>query len=241
MPSRQDGYASSPVGQWRSSRHRPLSHLERGAVICVDTGLASGTVALEMVTELEDSPSDRLGVAIRPRRGRRRILAVVGVLVVAFVVASIPLFVWPGDSAPPHADAIIMFNGSGDRLHTAVRLARAHVAPNLVVSRSSQYWVEGQRCAPQIPGVTVTCFLPSPATTQGEAEFAAGLAARFHWHSIILVSSRPQQLRARLRMQRCFDGPTHSVSAGLAAWRWPGAVVYEWLAMGKALIWQRGC
>jgi uncharacterized SAM-binding protein YcdF (DUF218 family) len=163
------------------------------------------------------------------------------VVVGALSAVTAPLFVWPGDTAPAHADAIVMFNGSGDRLHTAIRLAREHVAPNLVVSRSSQYWVYNNRCAPAIPGVTLTCFVPNPSTTQGEAEFAATLAARFHWRSMVLVSSRPQQLRARLRMQRCFKGQTHSVSAGLAAWRWPGAVAYEWLAMGKALIWQRGC
>lgn len=162
-------------------------------------------------------------------------------VVVALVVASIPLFVWPGAGTPPHADAIVLFNGAGDRLHTAERLARAHVAPNLVVSRGSSYWVQGDRCAAEIPGVTVTCFVPDPSTTQGEAEFVADLAARYHWRSIVLVSSRPQQLRARLRLDRCFDGRIHPVSSGLPAIRWPGAVLYEWLAMAKALIWQRAC
>jgi uncharacterized SAM-binding protein YcdF (DUF218 family) len=173
---------------------------------------------------------------------RRRIVIGAGLLVVVgLVVASIPLFVWPGAGTPPHADAIVMFNGAGDRLRTAERLAWAHVAPNLVVSRGSSYWVQDNRCAAQIPGVKVTCFEPDPSTTQGEAEFVAGLAARNHWRSIVLVSSRPQQWRARLRLDRCFDGRIHPVNSGLAAIRWPGAVLYEWLAMAKALIWQRAC
>jgi uncharacterized SAM-binding protein YcdF (DUF218 family) len=175
------------------------------------------------------------------RRRGRIVIGAVLVAVVVFVAASVPLFVWPGDPAPPHADAIVMFNGAGDRLRTAERLARDHVAPNLVVSRGSAYWVQDNRCAAHIPGVTVTCFQPDPSTTQGEAEFAADLAARFGWRSIVLVSSRPQQLRARLRMQRCFGGQVHSVSSGLPAYRWPGAVLYEWLATTKAVIWQRSC
>jgi hypothetical protein len=110
----------------------------------------------------DDPPPAPAAGARRPRRRRRRRL-IAGVVVLAvLIVATIPLFVWPGDTAPPHADAIVMFNGSGDRLHTAVRLARQHVAPNLVVSRSSQYWVYNNRCAPAIPGVALTCFVPNP-------------------------------------------------------------------------------
>jgi len=134
-----------------------------------------------------------------------------------------------------------MFNGDGARLSEALTLAWSHVASNLVVSRGSTQWGHGDTCAPHIPGVTVTCFDPTPATTQGEAEFAGRLAARGHWRTIILVATRPQATRARLRMERCFQGRVYVAVAPLPRSQWPMAIVYELGATVKAVVVQRGC
>ena len=95
------------------------------------------------------------------------------VVLVGFLVLTARLFVWPEQGMPPHVDAIVMLNGSGSRLNTALELGWEHRAPVLVISRGSQYWGHGSICAPKIPQVTVICFDPNPATTQGEANSQA--------------------------------------------------------------------
>ena len=164
------------------------------------------------------------------------------VVVLAGVVAlTARLFVWPEQGMPAHVDAIVMFNGSGGRLDTALRLGWKQRSPTLVISRGSAYWGHGSICAPKMPGVTVICFYPDPATTQGEAEFAGRLAQRYHWHSIALVTTTPQDTRARLRMKRCFSGDVYVVTAPLPVQDWPYALAYEWGATLKALFLQRAC
>jgi hypothetical protein len=41
----------------------------------------------------------------------------------------------------------------------------------------------------------------------GESEFAGRLARKYHWQSMVLVTTTPQDTRARLRVERCFSGP----------------------------------
>ena len=164
------------------------------------------------------------------------ILAAVGLL---FGAATARLLVWPARGAPPRADAIVLFNGQGDRIDEAFALAYAHVAPNLLISRGSRDATNS--CSPPIPGVAVTCFDPDPVTTQGEAEFAGRMAATHRWASVVLVTSRPQDTRARLRMGRCFNGRISVATAPLRKRDWPKALTYEWGALAKAMVIERGC
>ena len=174
--------------------------------------------------------------------GRRWLRVVVAsLLLTGFGIATARLFVWPQQGMPARVDAIVMLNGPGNRLDTALNLAWAHRAPVIVISRGSRYWGHGSVCAPKIPGVRVICFDPDPATTRGEAEFTGRLAKRYHWHSIVLVSITPQDTRSRLRVRRCFQGSIYVVTAPLPAYEWPYTVAYEWGAIIKALLLQRGC
>ena len=157
-------------------------------------------------------------------------------------VATARLFIWPQQGMPARVDAIVMLDGAGNRLDTALKLARGHRAPMLVISRGTPYSSHGDSgCASKIPGVRVICFNPDPATTRGEAEFAGRLAKRYRWHSIILVTTTPQDTRARLRVERCFGGNIYVITAPLPASEWPGAIAYEWGATIKALFFQRSC
>jgi hypothetical protein len=178
-----------------------------------------------------------------PGRSRRRrfLIAAAALLLAAFGAATARLFVWPERGMPARVDAIVMLNGPGDRLQAALGLAWAHRARVAVISRGSPYWASGSGCAPEIPGVRVICFSPDPATTQGEAEFTGRLARRYHWHSIVLVTTTPQDTRARLRMRRCFSGSIYATTAPLPAYDWPYALAYEWGATIKALLLQRNC
>ena len=177
------------------------------------------------------------GTARPPRR--RRVLITLVVVLLAFSGATARLFVWPDQGMPARVDAIVMLNGDYDPLGVALRLARERRAKYLVVSQGTRASHFG--CPRPVPRVRIICFYPSPATTQGETEFAARLAARYGWHSLTLVTMLPQASRARLRMERCFAGHIYVVTSPIPRHAWPYQIAYEWAATVKALVLQRGC
>ncbi|HXW45748.1 MAG TPA: hypothetical protein VEL03_13225 [Streptosporangiaceae bacterium] len=188
----------------------------------------------------------RAGTTTSGWPGRRRwlILAVVVTLLACFGVATATLLVSPRQGMPARVDAIIMLNGPGgsSRLTTALDLAWAHRAPTVVISRGSQVYGFGGDCAPAIPGVRVICFVPSPPTTQGEAEFAGRLASRYHWKTVVLVTITPQITPGRIWLNRCMPGVTvYAVAAPLSARGWPVMVAYEWGAIANAELIHRSC
>ncbi|MBL7495975.1 YdcF family protein [Frankia sp. CNm7] len=162
-----------------------------------------------------------------------------GLLVLAFVAVTAKLFVYPKRDAPAPVDAIVMFAGSAGRVELAVSLARAGYAPVLAVSQPAP----GDACpANTIPNVEVICFHPDPLTTRGESRWTAEAADARGWRSILLVTSTPQDGRARLRLGRCYDGEVRvmTVDPGSRA-DWARMIAYEWAATVKALVLQRGC
>jgi uncharacterized SAM-binding protein YcdF (DUF218 family) len=175
----------------------------------------------------------------RPRRFRRWILAWLAVLMAVTAVVTARLFVWPPQRTPGRVDAVVMIAGPYTRLTTAVRLARTRRAQFLVISLGHDGY--GGACPSDIPGVRLICFDPSPATTQGEAEYVGRLAVKYHWHSIELVTITPQAWRAQERLRRCFRGAVSGVTTGIPWYSWPYQVAYEWAASVKMLIVQRGC
>jgi hypothetical protein len=181
----------------------------------------------------------------RPRRRRRRWLiagAVVLLLIAGFAVATVKLFLQPQEGMPARVDAIVMLDGPGDRLSTAMNLEFGHRASMMVVSRGSGYWGTGSRCAPQVTGVKVICFDPSPPTTQGEAEFAGRLAKRYHWKTIVMVTITAQITPGRIWLSRCLPGVTiYAVSAPLSAHQWPRVLFHEWGAVINAELLHRSC
>lgn len=171
------------------------------------------------------------------------IIAVAVALALGAVTAR--LFVFPAQGMPARVDAIVMLDGASDgaRLTTALRLAREHRAPALLVSigKLASQPQPGGGCPRAVPGVKVICFNPSPATTQGEAEFIGRIARQHHWTSVALVTVATQDTRARLRVSRCFPGSVYVVTVPLPAGQWPYQIAYEWGAAIKALLLQRNC
>ena len=159
----------------------------------------------------------------------------------AVSTATVRLFIWPDRGMPAYVSAIVMLNGTGDRLDAAEDLARRHKASFVVVSRGSPPFGHGSGCFPAILHVKVICFDPSPATTRGEAEFIGRLARIYHWRSVVLVTITPQDTRGRLRVERCFSGPVYVVTTPPAWYDWPYEIAYEWAATVKAFIFQRSC
>jgi hypothetical protein len=142
---------------------------------------------------------------------------------------------------PAQVSAIVMLNGPGDRLDTALALAWQHRAPFVVISRGSPAFGHGGDCAPRIPREKIICFDPNPSTTKGEAEFVGRLARKYRWRSLVLVTSTPQDSRARLRVERCFAGPVYVVTVSPPRSSWPYEIAYEWAATVKAVAFQRTC
>jgi len=178
---------------------------------------------------------------VRSRRSKRwrRALLALAVIIAAFCAATARLFVWPAQGMPPQVSAIVMLDGPGDTLDVAVRLATQHRAPFLVVSQGTP--ASGDPCPRQVRGVTLICFNPVPATTQGEAEFVGRLARKYHWHSVALVAITPQVSRAQVRVERCFAGQVYVVAAPLTRSSWLYEIAYEWAALFKAVAVQRAC
>jgi hypothetical protein len=172
-------------------------------------------------------------------RAWRRAFAAVVAVIAAFSVVTARLFVWPAQGMPARASAIVMLAGPGNRLPVALELAREHRAPVLVVSRGWQGY--GGPCPPPIPGVKLICFDPNPGTTRGEAEVLGRLARQFRWSSVVLVTTRTQDTRARIMAERCFGGSTYVVTAPLPVSSWPYQIAYGWGALLKALVVYRTC
>lgn len=146
---------------------------------------------------------------------------------------------WPAEGMPARVSAIVMLAGPGDRLPVPLRLAREHRAPVLVVSQGWQGY--GGPCPSPVPDVKLICFDPDPGNTRGEAEFAGRLARQYHWSSVVLVTSRGQDTRARILMGRCFGGSIYVVTASLPLQSWPYQIAYGWGALFKALFLYRAC
>ena len=174
-----------------------------------------------------------------PSRVRRRAFAAAMAFVAAFGLITARLFVWPAQGMPARVSAIVMLAGPGNRLPVALQLAREHRAPMLVVSQGVDGY--GGPCPSVPPGLKLICFDPNPADTRGEAEFVGRLAKEYRWDSVVLVTSRAQDTRARILVGRCFSGPIYAMTGSLPLGNWPYQVTYQWGALFKALVRYRTC
>lgn len=178
----------------------------------------------------------------------RRLLAVVAVLVGAWLVTVAFLFIWPRADAPPaRADAVVVLSGGlNERLDPALALVRRGVAPVLAISSAFRdpRWAKAHRLCRGEEGPTrfrVLCFEASPYSTRGEARSVARLARQHGWTRIVVVTSTYHVTRARMLFQRCYHGRLWVVGTGSTWWRLPE----EWASeTGKLLVQatvERGC
>jgi uncharacterized SAM-binding protein YcdF (DUF218 family) len=161
-------------------------------------------------------------------------------LAVLVPIATARLFIWPPTDRPTKADAVIALGGDTGQLRAkqAIKLAKEGYAPVAVISLGGQKPVP---CPRPVPGVSIVCFRADPLDTRGEAEFVARLAARQHWDRVIVVSERSQATRARLLFERCTPIHLEMVPVQDPRTNLPYDVVYEWGALGKALVLDRSC
>jgi len=67
------------------------------------------------------------------------------------------------------------------------------------------------------------------------------MAKQFGWSSVVLVTTRTQDTRARTIAERRFGGSTYVVTAPLPLSSWPYEIAYGWGALFKALFVVRTC
>lgn len=176
----------------------------------------------------------------RTRRRRRRwtiLFSVVAVLVVAYVVVTVVFFVSPEFGTVSRPQAVVVLGGYGDRFARGLAVARADHIGTVELSIGNT-----EAACPKVSGVDLHCFAPHPASTQGEAHAIAVIARQHHWDRLLVVAGTSQVTRARLRIGRCYDGQmafTGVDPEGL--FHWIHDIVYDQVAMVKAVAWQWGC
>lgn len=140
-------------------------------------------------------------------------------LLLLLVVAFTPVMKGPGDRLirrdipPPRADAIVVLSAGVtmdgmlpqqgmDRLIKGVELARAGVAPRIVVTREEKTW-GGRVITSDADQQRILAFAETPAmitgrvtSTREEALRVKAIAERQGWHRIVLVTSPFHSRRA---------------------------------------------
>lgn len=143
--------------------------------------------------------------------GRRRLVvgvaAALALLLVAVLAALAVLAVQvehPRYDAIRPADAVVVL-GEPDRpaLELAERLLDDGVSDRLVLLAP---WGDPPECGDPPAGVTVTCLVPDPRTTQGDARAIRDIAAENGWTSLVVVTWATHVSRSRVLIEACFPG-----------------------------------
>jgi len=167
----------------------------------------------------------------------RRAYGLLALVLVAWLVATVVLFVTPQEDDPSDPpDAVVVLSGSRKpRLAKGLELARLWREATLVISDGN---VPGWRAANRLcdggSSLHVVCFRPRPHSTHGEAEDVARLARARGWRSIVVVTSRYHVTRSRMLFERCMDTRVPVVAARTSAVSTVMNLPFEW---GK-YVWQ---
>lgn len=170
-----------------------------------------------------------------------RLAAVVCLLVTA--AATYKAVVRPTtDTVSPDspADAVVALAGPVRSVDAALRLVRQGVARELVLSNG--YGPDDpqmkQLCASRPAGFGITCFVPDPSSTRGEARAIGRIARERGWQDVIVVTPTFHVSRARLIVGRCYRGRLRMVDADIriGARAWAYNLAYQPAAFVKAAV-----
>lgn len=174
------------------------------------------------------------------RRGRRVLL-----LVALSVMASAAVawtFVWPPSGNSGAADAVVMFQGGeGERLAEVQSLLDAGQAGGVAIIPEGHLLAVPGLCGDH-DGYRVICGTPAVANTAGEAAFAAAIAHREGFDTLVVVTSSYHSTRAVIELERCFDGRVEQRPArpDLSVATWAGRITHEGVWLFQSLF-RVGC
>ena len=172
-------------------------------------------------------------------RSRRRrwwpvVVSLLVALLVAYAVVTVLVFVRPDLGSVRQPQAVVVLGGYGDRADQGIAVARADHIRTVALSTTP--------LCPKVARLHIDCFWPVPLSTQGEARFIATAARLHHWDRIVVVAGTTQVSRARLRIDRCYQGQVAFVGVDPDGFfGWIHDIAYDQAAMVKAVVWQRGC
>jgi uncharacterized SAM-binding protein YcdF (DUF218 family) len=166
-------------------------------------------------------------------------------LMMAFIIGGVPVYVRPQVDQLRHADAILVLGGPDyGRYPVGFDLGSEGWAPTVVASNpngSDDPWL-AKYCASSHREIDLHCFTPDPDTTKGEGRELRRLAKRFGWRTVIVVTFRPHISRARYILEQCFDGELIMVatSGPISLGRWALDYVYQTAGYLRQVL-QPGC
>ena len=177
---------------------------------------------------------------VGPVKALKRATAVVAVLAVGWAVATIPLFFFPIQERPSHADAIVVLSGAAyERLPVGQQLYDEGSADVLVVSDTGAAGNAdaGILCGTEMdPGII--CFSPKERSTRGEARSIGKLAKAHGWTSIIVVTSTYHLRRATTLMDQATGIDVFGVASEptISSTEWMWHLVHESVGLVDALV-----
>jgi uncharacterized SAM-binding protein YcdF (DUF218 family) len=150
----------------------------------------------------------------------------IAVLTTGFVTAGWRVYMHPQTDPLRPADAIVVLGGTPyERFDVGLDLAKRGYAPYLLIAQSTG--ANDRNMDKYCKGhftFTVSCFIPDPWTTEGEAQEIRAKAQELGWHHIIVITFTPHVSRARYIVGKCFDGELTMVASptpsGVAFWSW---------------------
>lgn len=155
------------------------------------------------------------------------------------VLVGLPLYVFPPVADPPPSDVVMVLGPPMDaRLEVAERLHAEGLAERIVISVQPE---RGQTIDDialcQEP--EVTCRVPEPYNTRGEALMMADIAgADAATTSVIVVTTAPHIARTRYLFDKCYPGPVTVIEGDrpttLSAWT--VQYLYQTAAFPKAIF-----
>lgn len=159
--------------------------------------------------------------------------------VTAWAVAAVQAFRFPQVDPLGESDAYYALHSGGGVNAVAHHAEWLPTGKPLLVSLpADELTLEPYRDVCRDPALNVLCVHPDPLTTQGEAQNLGRIAREQGWRSVTVLSQRSHMTRARVLMERCFDGEVRMVPRDVqsGAVTWIRVMVYESAAMVKTWL-----
>jgi hypothetical protein len=142
----------------------------------------------------------------------RRLVSAIGAslgIIITVVAAGLPLYVFPATEDPTHADVVfVLGTPTRAKVQIAQELVSSGHADRILISvpRWGRWAAHNMTVCTARLTYPVDCETPDPFTTQGEARMLRAYADDHDVTSAVVVTSVAHVTRARILMQRCFDG-----------------------------------